>query len=75
MISDAAGLSKVRPMTYLLATAAGIIPGTIVLNVLGASFMSGNVLTMFGVICLYIVFLSLPLIFKKKMRHLFGGES
>ncbi|MGD2405231.1 TVP38/TMEM64 family protein [Bacillus velezensis] len=75
VISYAAGLSKVRPMTYFLATAAGIIPGTIVLNVLGASFMSGNVLTVLGVICLYIVFLSLPVIFKKKVRHLFGGES
>lgn len=75
VISYAAGLSKVRPMTYFLATAAGIIPGTIVLNVLGASFMSGNVLTVLGVMCLYIVFLSLPVIFKKKVRHLFGGES
>ncbi|KXZ13659.1 TVP38/TMEM64 family protein [Bacillus nakamurai] len=75
VISYAAGLSRVRPMTYFLATAAGIIPGTIVLNVLGASFMSGNALTMFSVICLYIVFLSLPIIFKKKVRHLFGGQS
>ncbi len=66
VISYAAGLSKVRPMTYFLATAAGIIPGTIVLNVLGASFMSGNVLTVLGVICLYIVFLSLPVIFKRR---------
>lgn len=37
-VSYAAGLSNVKALTYFAATAAGIIPGTIALNVLGASF-------------------------------------
>ncbi|MCY8185682.1 TVP38/TMEM64 family protein, partial [Bacillus inaquosorum] len=48
-----------------------IIPGTIALNVLGASFLTGNLPAFFMVLTLYIVFVSLPFIFRKKMQSLF----
>ncbi|MBT2623882.1 TVP38/TMEM64 family protein [Bacillus sp. HU-1818] len=71
LISYAAGISNIKPWTYLAATAAGIIPGTIALNVLGASFFTGNVLVFSIVIVIYIIFLTLPFVFKKKMPSLF----
>ncbi|MCY8145382.1 TVP38/TMEM64 family protein [Bacillus inaquosorum] len=70
-VSYAAGLSNVKALPYFAATAAGIIPGTIALNVLGASFLTGNLPAFFMVLTLYIVFVSLPFIFRKKMQSLF----
>ncbi|AEP87749.1 TVP38/TMEM64 family protein [Bacillus spizizenii] len=70
-VSYAAGLSNVKALPYFAATAAGIIPGTIALNVLGASFLAGNLPAFFMVLALYIVFISLPFIFRKKMQNLF----
>lgn len=70
-VSYAAGLSNVKALPYFAATAVGIIPGTIALNVLGASFLAGNLPAFFMVLALYIVFISLPFIFRKKMQNLF----
>lgn len=70
-VSYAAGLSNVKALPYFAATAVGIIPGTIALNVLGASFLAGNLPAFFLVLALYIVFISLPFILRKKMQNLF----
>ncbi|MDZ5721609.1 TVP38/TMEM64 family protein, partial [Bacillus sp. SXabc123] len=70
-VSYAAGLSNVKALPYFAATAVGIIPGTIALNVLGASFLTGNLPAFFMVLTFYIVFVSLPFIFRKKMQSLF----
>ncbi|MCY8423550.1 TVP38/TMEM64 family protein [Bacillus vallismortis] len=70
-VSYAAGLSNVKKLPYFAATAAGIIPGTIALNVLGASVSTGNQPAFFMVLALYIIFVSLPFLFRKKMQNLF----
>ncbi|MEC1289818.1 TVP38/TMEM64 family protein [Bacillus mojavensis] len=70
-VSYAAGLSNVKALPYFAATAAGIIPGTVALNVLGASFSTGNLPAFFLVLGFYIIFMALPLIFRKKMQNLF----
>ncbi|PRP52566.1 hypothetical protein C7B63_01090 [Bacillus halotolerans] len=70
-VSYAAGLSNVKPLPYFAATAAGIIPGTVALNVLGASFFTGNLPAFFLVLGFYLIFMALPFIFRRKMQSLF----
>ncbi|MDI3411218.1 hypothetical protein QKW52_16945 [Bacillus sonorensis] len=67
-VSYAAGVSKVRPLSFLAATACGIIPGTVILNALGSSLLSGDLLAIVIVSMIYLLFITVPLLFRKKCR-------
>ncbi|MBU8787034.1 MULTISPECIES: TVP38/TMEM64 family protein [Bacillus] len=69
-VSYAAGVSKVKPLSYLAATAAGIIPGTVILNALGSSIMSGDLLAISVMAVIYLLFITVPLLFRKKVQEL-----
>lgn len=69
-VSYAAGVSKVKPLSYLAATAAGIIPGTVILNALGSSIMSGDLLAISVMGAIYLLFITVPLLFRKKVQEL-----
>ncbi|ATH92740.1 membrane protein [Bacillus glycinifermentans] len=69
-VSYAAGVSKVKPLSYLAATAAGIIPGTVILNALGSSIMSGDLLAISVMAAIYLLFITVPLLFRKKVQEL-----
>ncbi|MGE6628929.1 TVP38/TMEM64 family protein [Bacillus sp. NPDC077027] len=70
-VSYAAAASRVKYGVFVAATFIGLIPGTIALNVLGSSFVSRNY-TALAIVCLiYLVFISVPLLLKRKMPDLF----
>ena len=64
-VSYAAGVSKVKPLSFALATAAGIIPGTIILNVLGSSLLTGDIIAIAVTAAIYLIFITVPLLFRK----------
>ncbi|MED2975291.1 TVP38/TMEM64 family protein [Bacillus swezeyi] len=70
-VSYAAGVSKVKPLSFLAATAAGIIPGTIILNALGSSLLSGDIIAITIIVMIYLLFITVPLLFRKKVQELF----
>ncbi|MFN2747685.1 TVP38/TMEM64 family protein [Bacillus sp. z60-18] len=70
-VSYAAGVSKVKPLAFLAATAAGIIPGTVILNALGSSLLSGDIAAIVIIAAIYLLFITVPLLFRKKVQELF----
>ncbi|MCM2991178.1 TVP38/TMEM64 family protein [Bacillus safensis] len=70
-VSYAAAASRADYRAFVAATFLGLIPGTIALNVLGSSFVSGNYAALVVVCLVYLIFISVPLILKRKMPDLF----
>ncbi|MDM5299037.1 TVP38/TMEM64 family protein [Bacillus pumilus] len=70
-VSYAAAASRAKYRAFAAATFLGLIPGTIALNVLGSSFVSGNYAALAIVCLIYLLFISVPLILKRKMPDLF----
>ncbi|MEH7796314.1 TVP38/TMEM64 family protein [Bacillus safensis] len=70
-VSYAAAASSANYRAFVTATFLGLIPGTIALNVLGSSFVSGNYAALVVVCLIYLIFISVPLILKRKMPDLF----
>lgn len=70
-VSYAAAASRANYRAFVAATFLGLIPGTIALNVLGSSFVSGNYAALVVVCLIYLIFISVPLILKRKMPDLF----
>ncbi|WP_353854985.1 TVP38/TMEM64 family protein [Bacillus sp. Bos-x628] len=70
-VSYAAAASRAKYSVFVAATFLGLIPGTIALNVLGSSFVSGNYFALVIVCLIYLIFISVPLILKRKMPDLF----
>ncbi|MCY7494272.1 TVP38/TMEM64 family protein [Bacillus safensis] len=70
-VSYAAAASRANYRAFVTATFLGLIPGTIALNVLGSSFVSGNYAALVVVCLIYLIFISVPLILKRKMPDLF----
>ncbi|PCK20609.1 hypothetical protein CEY02_12475 [Bacillus pumilus] len=70
-VSYAAAASHAKYRAFAGATFLGLIPGTIALNVLGSSFVSGNYAALAIVCLIYLIFISVPLILKRKMPDLF----
>ncbi|WP_280149339.1 TVP38/TMEM64 family protein [Bacillus safensis] len=70
-VSYAAAASRANYGAFVAATFLGLIPGTIALNVLGSSFVSGNYAALLVVCLVYLIFISVPLILKRKMPDLF----
>ncbi|KIL25996.1 hypothetical protein B4134_2742 [Bacillus safensis] len=70
-VSYAAAASRANYRAFVTATFLGLIPGTIALNVLGSSFVSGNYAALLVVCLIYLIFISVPLILKRKMPDLF----
>ncbi len=64
LISYSAGISRAHFIDFIRATAIGIIPGTIVYNLLGASIVSGSPVKMAGVALLYFVIVIVPLLWR-----------
>lgn len=69
-VSYAAGVSKVKPLSFALATATGIIPGTVILNVLGSSLLTGDIIAIAAAAAIYLIFITVPLLFRKKVQAL-----
>ncbi|MDA1477569.1 TVP38/TMEM64 family protein [Bacillus changyiensis] len=70
-VSYAAGIFKVKPLPFLAATSIGIIPGTIILNILGSSLLSGDMMAIIITLLIYLLFITIPLLLRKKMMELF----
>ncbi|MFA9142964.1 TVP38/TMEM64 family protein [Bacillus safensis] len=70
-VSYAAAASRANYRAFVTATFLGLIPGTIALNVFGSSFVSGNYAALVVVCLIYLIFISVPLILKRKMPDLF----
>ncbi|AVM24969.1 TVP38/TMEM64 family protein [Bacillus pumilus] len=70
-VSYAAAASRANYRAFAAATFLGLIPGTVALNVLGSSFVSGNYAALVIVCLIYLIFISVPLILKRKMPDLF----
>jgi uncharacterized membrane protein YdjX (TVP38/TMEM64 family) len=63
-------VSKVKPLSFALATATGIIPGTVILNVLGSSLLTGDIIAIAAAAAIYLIFITVPLLFRKKVQAL-----
>ncbi|MEH7898964.1 TVP38/TMEM64 family protein [Bacillus pumilus] len=70
-VSYAAAASRANYRAFTAATFLGLIPGTVALNVLGSSFVSGNYAALAIVCLIYLIFISVPLVLKRKMPDLF----
>ncbi|MBD3860316.1 TVP38/TMEM64 family protein [Bacillus sp. 28A-2] len=70
-VSYAAAASHAKYRAFAAATFLGLIPGTVALNVLGSSFVSGNYAALAIVCLIYLIFISVPFILKRKMPDLF----
>ncbi|MFS0654619.1 TVP38/TMEM64 family protein [Bacillus sp. 179-C3.3 HS] len=70
-VSYAAAASRATYPAFVAATFVGLIPGTIALNVLGSSVVSGNYVSLAIVSLIYLIFILVPLILKRKMPDLF----
>ena len=69
LISYSAGISKVRLTDFLKATTIGIIPGTIVYNLLGSSIVSGSPVKMASVAILYFLIVIIPLLWRRTIME------
>lgn len=72
MISYLAGLSKVRFVSFTLATLIGIIPGTFAYNFLGSSLVGGNIAIIIAAVAVFLAITIVPLLFSKRLREKFG---
>jgi uncharacterized membrane protein YdjX (TVP38/TMEM64 family) len=72
LVSYLTSITKVKFKDYAIATAIGIIPGTIAYTYLGTSMTSGSKQVVFIGTTLLFVIVGLPLIFKKKMKARIG---
>ncbi|WP_017185974.1 TVP38/TMEM64 family protein [Alkalibacillus haloalkaliphilus] len=69
LISYTAGLAKVKLADFVKATVIGIIPGTVVYNLVGASLVDGNVMTIIGTVTLFVIVIVIPLIWNNKFMR------
>ncbi len=72
LVSYLTSLTKVKFKDYAIATAIGIIPGTIAYTYLGTSMTSGSKKVVWIGTTLLFVLVGLPMIFKKKMKAKVG---
>ena len=68
LISYAAGLSKVRLLSFFLATLIGIIPGTFAYNFLGSSIVSKDPQIIIGAIVVFLVLTIVPWYLQKRWK-------
>jgi uncharacterized membrane protein YdjX (TVP38/TMEM64 family) len=66
LISYAAGASRVKFLSFALATMLGIIPGTFAYNFLGSSFASGSFSTIIIAAVIFLIVLAVPIYLKKR---------
>ncbi|MDQ0351613.1 putative membrane protein YdjX (TVP38/TMEM64 family) [Alkalibacillus filiformis] len=69
LISYTAGLAKVKLADFVKATVIGIIPGTIVYSLVGASLVDGNVMTVIGTVALLVIVIVIPFICNNKFMR------
>ncbi|GEN47106.1 TVP38/TMEM64 family protein [Alkalibacillus haloalkaliphilus] len=69
LISYTAGLAKVKLADFVKATIVGIIPGTVVYSLVGASLVDGNVMTIIGTVTLFVIVIVIPLIWNNKFMR------
>lgn len=74
MISYLAGISKVRFKAFFFGTLFGIIPGTFAYNLLGASLVDGDMMTIITAVIVFIVILFVPILLSKKYRDKLGAS-
>nr|WP_281393998.1 TVP38/TMEM64 family protein [Texcoconibacillus texcoconensis] len=67
LLSYSAALSSIRFQHFLIGTALGIIPGTVVMTLLGSSVVDQNTTAIF-VIVTFIVILMIPFLFQDKIK-------
>lgn len=72
LLSYAAGISKVRFRSFLLATVLGMIPGTLAYSFLGASLASGSVTTVFIVALVFVSLIGVTYYFRKPVQKWLG---
>lgn len=75
LISYLAGLTSIRWIPFLLATAVGILPGTFAYNFLGSSFASANKWILAIAILVFGLLTIIPFLLRKKVKSwLFTGQ-
>lgn len=72
LLSYAAGISKVRFRSFLLATVLGMIPGTLAYSFLGASLASGSVTTVFIAALVFVSLIGVTYYFRKPVQKWLG---
>jgi uncharacterized membrane protein YdjX (TVP38/TMEM64 family) len=72
VVSYLTSITKIKFKDYAIATAIGIIPGTIAYTYLGTSMTSGSKEVVWIGTTLLFVIVGLPLVFKKKMKAKVG---
>lgn len=72
LLSYAAGISKVRFRSFLLATVLGMIPGTLAYSILGASLASGSVTTVFIAALVFVSLIGVTYYFRKPVQKWLG---
>jgi uncharacterized membrane protein YdjX (TVP38/TMEM64 family) len=72
LVSYLTSITKVKFKDYAIATAIGIIPGTIAYTYLGSSMSSGSKQVIWIGTTLLFVIVGLPLVLKKKMKAKIG---
>ncbi|WP_246056168.1 TVP38/TMEM64 family protein [Alteribacter natronophilus] len=75
LISYAAGVSKVRFIPFITATALGMIPGVFAYTYLGSSFVDGGAGTWIFAGSLFVIVMLVPLLFREKVRQMLGLTS
>jgi uncharacterized membrane protein YdjX (TVP38/TMEM64 family) len=72
LVSYLTSITRMRFKDYFLATAIGIIPGTLGYTYLGTSMTAGSKEVVWIGTTLLFILVGLPLLFKKKMRARIG---
>ncbi|MFC0188369.1 TVP38/TMEM64 family protein [Fictibacillus aquaticus] len=72
LVSYLTSVSKVKFRDYALATAIGIIPGTLAYTYFGTSVTSGNKGAIWAGVGVLLVLVGVPILFKKRMQKKLG---
>lgn len=72
LVSYLTSITKIRFKDYAIATAIGIIPGTLAYTYLGTSMTAGSKEVVWIGTTLLFIIVGLPLLFKKKMKAKIG---
>ncbi|MFC7371154.1 TVP38/TMEM64 family protein [Fictibacillus iocasae] len=72
LVSYLTSVSKVRFRDYALATAVGIIPGTLAYTYFGTSVTSGNKGAVWAGVGVLLVLVGIPILLKKRMQKKIG---
>lgn len=72
ILSYISGIARVRFKSFILATALGIIPGTLAYAFLGSSIESGETSTIIMAVIIFVVLIALTYLFRNRVKTWLG---